>query len=126
MNADTENVKARLISSSGDLVDLQLLRTNRPRELKSVPIRHILPVHPSNEDVATNSTAKQYVVFIEGSLKGQARLLHKVEGDRVWVKHPDNGELDEHSKYDFVLSREINSGRKGKGHGKGKGKRKES
>jgi hypothetical protein len=122
LNRDTENVQATLKSSSaGDTVDLRLLRANRPHEISNVHIRHLLPVHPSAEEVSVTSTAKQYVVFIRGSLKGEFRLLDKVEGDRVWVKHPDGGDLSEHSKYDLVLSREVKSKAKGRGKGKRKG-----
>jgi|ERR1700729_2265651 hypothetical protein len=125
LNPDTENVQATLkSSSSGDLVDLRLLRTNHPRDLKSIHIRHLLPVHPSMEEGPVTSSAKQYVVFIRGSLKGEVRLLDKMEGDQVWVKNPDGGELSDHSKYDLVLSREVKS--KGKGIKKGKGKGKQS
>jgi hypothetical protein len=56
-------------------------------------------------------------------LKGEARLLDKIEGDRVWVKNPDSRELSDHSKYDLVLSREVKS--KGKGKGKGKARERE-
>jgi hypothetical protein len=115
-NHDTENVPATLVStSSDDVVALRLLRTNLPRELKNVHIRHILPVHPSAQDIS--ATTKQYVVFIKGSFKGEARLLDKVEGDRVWVKLPNSIDVTEHSKYDFVLSRPLKLG-------KGKDKRK--
>ena len=121
LNRDTENVQAMLKSSSaGDNVDLRLLRTNRPHEVSNVHIRHLLPVHPSAAEVSVTSTAKQYVVFIRGSLKGEFRLLDKVEGDRVWVKHPDGRDLSEHSKYDLVLSREVKSKVKGRGGGKRK------
>jgi hypothetical protein len=123
LNRDTENVQATLKSSSpGDIVDLRLLRANRPHEVSNVHIRHILPVHPSAEDVSVTATAKQYLVFIRGSLKGEFRLLDKVEGDRVWVKNPDGGELSEHSRFDLVLSREVKSKKvKGKDKGKRKG-----
>jgi hypothetical protein len=123
LNRDTADVQATLKSTSpGDVVDLRLLRANNPRELKNVHIRHLLPVHPSAEEVPTTSTTKQYVVFIRGSFKGEFRLLDKVEGDQVWVKNPDGGGLSEHSKYDLVLSREVKS--KVKGKAKDKAKRK--
>lgn len=125
LNRDTENVQATLKSSSlGNVVDLRLLRANCPHEVSNVHIRHLLPVHPSTKEVSATSTAKQYVVFIRGSLKGELRLLDKVEGDRVWVKNSDGGELSEHSKYDLVLSRKVKSKVKGKGKGRDKCKRK--
>jgi hypothetical protein len=58
-------------------------------------------------------------------LKGEFRLLDKVDGDRVWVKSLDGGELSEYSKYDLVLSREVKSSKaKKKGKAKDKAKRK--
>lgn len=129
-NRNTANVQATLKSSSpGNVVDLRLLRADSPRELSNVHIRHLLPVHPAAEEVPITSTAKQYVVFIRGSLKGEFRLLDKVEGDQVRVKNPDGGEVSEHSRYDLVLSREVKSkvkGTKVKGKGKDKAKRKGS
>lgn len=126
LNHDTENVRATLKSSApGNVVDLRLLRTNRPHEVSNVHIRHLLPVHPSTEEVSVTSTAKQYVVFIQGPLKGEFRLLDKVDGDRVWVKSLDGRELSEYSKYDLVLSREVKSSKaKKKGKGKDKAKHK--
>lgn len=122
LNRDTENVQAMLKSSSaGETVDLRLLRVNRPHEVSNVHIRHLLPVHPSEEQVTLTSTTKQCVVFIRGSFKGEFRLLDRVVGDRVWIKHPDCGDLSEHSKYDLVLSREVKSKAKGRGKGKRKG-----
>jgi hypothetical protein len=115
-----EHVHAMLQSSSpGYTVDLRLLWEGEPRQLKGVHIRHLLPLYPSIEDLPSTPTGKQYVVFINRALKGQPRLLVKVEGSRVWVKATGGSELTEHSKYDFVLSRDI----KEKGKGKGKGKK---
>ena len=122
LKPDTDNVHASLEPSPpGNTVNLRLLRTTEPRLLKQVEIRHILPRHPSAEDVPVTLSGKQYVVIIKGPLKGSARLLNKIEGDQVWVKNPDDGVLTEHAKYELVLSRDIKS--KGKGKGKGKGKK---
>jgi hypothetical protein len=119
LKPNTDNVQATLLQSPpGNTVNLQLLRTEEPRLLKMVPIRHILPLHPSADNLAGTSTGKQYVVFIQGALKGKAGLLNKVEGDRAWVKISGDEELSEHSKYDLALSRNV------KGKGKGKSKRK--
>jgi hypothetical protein len=120
LKCNVEHVHAMLQSSyPGDTVDLRLLREEEPRQLKNVHIRHMLPRHPSIEDLPSTPTGKQYVVFIKGALKRQPRLLVKVEGSQVWVKAAGGSELTEHSKYDFVLSRDI----KEKGKGKGKAKK---
>jgi hypothetical protein len=114
---DTNNVHATIKSPSpGGAVDLRLLRASDPRMLKQVPIRHVLPIHPSVEHVPSTTNGKQHIVFIKGPLKCHVRLLHKVEGDRVWVRSPNNGNIEEYSKYEFVLSREV----KQKGNGIGK------
>jgi hypothetical protein len=119
LNHDTENVRATIKPSSrstGDVVDVRLLRSGLPQELKNISIRHILPVHPSTESLSSSSVAKQYLVFLKGPLKGEVRVMDRIEGDRIWVKNPADKKLTEHSRFDFVLSRHV----KPKGSGKGR------
>ena len=107
---DTEGVFARLTPTSerGNLIDVTLLWDRLPSSLHNLPIRHVLPRHP------TAAHSKDPVLFISGPRKGQFGIVHESSGDleegRIMVSEVKKGgrrrkvpEPTEHSMYELTL-----------------------
>jgi hypothetical protein len=103
----TEGVRAKLTPSAehGNIVNIILLWDQSPKSIKGLPIRHVVPHHPTSKNMGDS------VVFIRGPLKAQFRVVDHVDGERVFVseigkkKSRSKGPaLMEHSLHDVMLS----------------------
>jgi hypothetical protein len=103
----TEGVLAKLIlkHKRGSFIDVDLLWNNHPRSLHDLPIRHVLPRHPAEENIGDP------VLFIRGSRKGQFGTVHAARDERMMVSEVKGKgrrrakipEPTEYSKYDLTL-----------------------
>jgi hypothetical protein len=106
-SATTESVAAKLIvlPERGDVISVSLLWNQKPETLHDIPIRHVVPKHPTSENEGDP------VVFIRGDLKTEYRVINRVDGDLAFVSEITKKKLAKaqrpkpipHSKYDFVL-----------------------
>jgi hypothetical protein len=101
----TQNVRAKLEPSleRGNVVNVRLLWDEIPQTLSDLPIRHLLPTHPSTNCIG------DAVTVIRGDLKGQTRIIREVAGEVVTTREPSakkakKPDLKEHSIVDLVLS----------------------
>jgi hypothetical protein len=78
---NTEGIMAKLVPSRerGNVVDVQLLWADHPRQLHDLPIRCVVPRHPAVEHKGDP------VVFIRGPSKGQFGVVEAVDGEQVTI-----------------------------------------
>jgi len=103
----TAGVSAKLVPSRerGNLVNVQLLWDRNPKLLSDLPIRCVIPNHPTPEDIGLP------VLFIRGPSKGKFGVVQAINGERVTVaghtKKKDRRkrpEVTEHSIHDLTTS----------------------
>jgi hypothetical protein len=104
-NARTQYIPAKLEPSPerGNIVNVRLLWSEVPYTLSDLPVRHLLPKHPSANSMG------DAVTIIRGDLKGHTRIVNEVAGEAVFTRAPSakkakTADLTKHSIYDLVLT----------------------
>jgi hypothetical protein len=79
---DTEGVEAKLMPSRerGNVINLQLLWDNHPKQLNNVPICRVVPRYPSAKAIGHPA------LFIRGPLKGQFGVIEAVDGEQAIIQ----------------------------------------
>ena len=103
----TEGVDAKMILSRerGNVIDVQLLWGSTPKYLRDLPIRHVLPQHPTAEQKGDP------VLFIRGPRKGQFGTIHSADDGFVMVselhkkkgRHSKLPKPTKHSRYNLTM-----------------------
>ena len=103
----TAGVRAKLVPSRerGNLVNVQLLWDRNPKLLSDLPIRCVIPNHPTPEDIGLP------VLFIRGPSKGKFGVVQAINGEQATftghTKKKDRRkrpEVTEHSIHDLTTS----------------------